>query len=225
MTKNLDVVLFDVGGTLAGADNMFEIMAKSISDDRIDISTIENCFVNIKNKFDDQEFFNVQTLLRMTANDLSKSFNIDINPNEFVEIYRYTYTETVYLYDGIIEILEYLKRKNIEMVVVSDADADIIRPQLSRLNIDHYFKELIISSDVKAYKPSDKICKLLIEQFDVDNKNVIFVGDSSVDIATAEKIHADSIFVGAQTSRSASHTVSFIKEALVILKEYSDFPL
>jgi len=219
MIQNLDMVLFDVGGTLAGADNMFEIMAKSIPDDRIDISTIENCFVNIKNKFDDHQFFNVQTLLRMTANDLSKSFDIDINPNNFVEIYRHTYTETVYLYDRVIEILEYLKRKNVEMVVVSDADADIIRPQLNSLNIDNYFSELIISSEVEAYKPSDKICQLLRERFDVDNKSVIFVGDSTVDIETAKKINAKSIYIGTR-NLDTTFKVFKIEEILPILETY-----
>lgn len=219
MTQNLDMVLFDVGGTLAGADNMFEIMAKSISDNRIDFATIENCFVNIKNKFDDHEFFNVQTLLRMVANDLSKSFEIDINPNDFVEMYRHTYSETVYLYDGVAEILEYLKRKNVEMVVVSDADADIIRPQLNRLNIDHYFRELILSSEVRAYKPSDKICHLLLQKFDIENKDVVFVGDSVVDIKTAEKINADSIYVG-QGDIQSTYKVSDIKDSMEIFNTY-----
>ena len=219
MADNLELVLFDVGGTLAGADNMFESMAIALSDKRINGRLIEDRFITVKNRSGDIGFSDVQTLLRLVAGDVSKSFDIDIKPDMFTEIYRHIYTETVYLYDGVTEILEYLKNKNVEMVVVSDADADVIRPQLRRLNIDGYFSDLIISSDVQAYKPDDILCNLLIDKFKTDKRKTVMIGDSYVDIATAEKVHADSIYIGDKAT-NATHTVSCTKEALPVFKGY-----
>ena len=101
---------------------------------------------------------------------------------KYYSTHLYDYTKP---YDGIIELLEELKRKNIKMGIVSnkfDEGVKCLRKE--------FFADLIeyaqgISETVKRKPNPDAVFELIKLQKAQDEEN-IYVGDSEVDIETAK---------------------------------------
>ena len=83
----------------------------------------------------------------------------------------------------------------IKLIVASDADPDVLKEELSTFEIYNYFDEILISGNIGAYKPSDKMTNAIIEKCDRPYSEILFVGDTEVDILTAKKIGAKSVLI------------------------------
>lgn len=96
------------------------------------------------------------------------------------------------LYDGVMKVLEFLKKKGIIMLVVSKGDKWIQYEKLIRTNIIRFFQNAYISMI------EDKAPSLLqaIKDYDLDPKETVYIGDKpSEDIAGAEKTGLKAIWI------------------------------
>lgn len=101
---------------------------------------------------------------------------------EYYDIHNCDYTKP---YEGIIEMLEFLQEKGVAMAVASNkydsATQKIIKHFFG--NID--FVSVYGNIDGCPTKPDPQIVENTIKRFPCDKKEILFVGDSGVDMQTA----------------------------------------
>lgn len=97
-------------------------------------------------------------------------------------------------YEGIMELLELLKEKGVKMAIVSNK-ADFAVKELSEI----YFKGIIPvaigekESEGIRKKPAPDTVMEALRQLGSNTENAVYVGDSEVDLATAENCGMDYI--------------------------------
>lgn len=89
------------------------------------------------------------------------------------------------LYPGIIEVLDFLKNKNILLSIYTGKGRDASIITLKELNIFDYFDLIITGDEVREHKPSPEGITLFLEKFNLPKENVLMVGDSPADINAA----------------------------------------
>lgn len=103
----------------------------------------------------------------------------------FKEHYSKNLTANTKPYPGILKTLKQLKEKNIKLAVLSNK-LDTMVKSLT----EYYFKGIFdfVSGETDEFpkKPDSKSSKSIIRQFGLKNEEVLFVGDSEVDILTAK---------------------------------------
>lgn len=214
MKRKIETVLFDAGGTLVGADDLFQNLINEFNNPDITIKILGEEFSKLKSG---EPFHNVKGLLKNVCKSLASKYGVKDLSEKACSMYIHTYTETVYLYPSVLDTLKYLKIMGIKLLLVSDADADVLNPQFDTLGISDFFPERIISSEVGAYKPSDETIQAITSQFDFDKETAIFVGDSTDDVQTAKKLGVTSVFIS-PTNKGADFLIKNIDELLPLMK-------
>ena len=82
-----------------------------------------------------------------------------------------------YLFDGTIEILEYLKGKY-QLHIITNGFEEIQNLKLQKSGIDKYFKEIITSESVGVKKPNPKVFEFALMKAKTTTRNSIMIGDS-----------------------------------------------
>ncbi len=113
------------------------------------------------------------------------------NPHfkECLEIFKTHYSKNMYNktkpFDGIIEVLQTLKNNGYKLAVVSNKFDSAVKELCKK-----YFDGLIISavgqSDNIKQKPSPDSVHQVMNELNVTQEECVFVGDSEVDIQTAQ---------------------------------------
>lgn len=117
------------------------------------------------------------------------------------EFFRILSTEYIKLYDGVIELLEELKRNNKSLYVLSNAQRIFTAPELKLLNIEHYFKDIFLSSDFACKKPSHKFYEQLCKKHDLDIAQSIMIGNEPVaDIMGAKEAGLKTLYIHSNLS-------------------------
>ncbi len=97
-------------------------------------------------------------------------------------------------YNGIKDLLEKLKDKKIKLGVLTNKSHEFAQKM-----IEHYFPNLFdlvwgVDGDLKT-KPDPHKLNEMIKQFQLDHKEVLYVGDSDVDIMTGKNAVVDTASV------------------------------
>ena len=113
---------------------------------------------------------------------------------EFYEVYEQRCLECTYCFDGIVELLQYLKSIDVKMAVVTN------KPDyLAKKICNHYFKDIFIdvigNREDFPLKPDPLSTMSVLEQFDLSNEECVFIGDSNVDIYTGLNAKMETIGV------------------------------
>lgn len=122
------------------------------------------------------------------------------NPNckECLEIFKKHYSENMYNktkpYDGVMSMLKSLKNKNYKVAVVSNKFDSAVKELCNK-----YFADLVDVSvgqrEHIAKKPAPDAVFEVINELNVKKEECIYVGDSEVDIQTANNAGMDCISV------------------------------
>jgi len=103
--------------------------------------------------------------------------------NDFIENYQNAYQNT-YPYENIVETLKQIKKMGIITTILSNK-ADLAVQNLSNI----FFKGLIDFSmgkrDEFQTKPDNKSTLFILNKFKIKKEEALFIGDSEVDIQTA----------------------------------------
>jgi len=190
-------VFFDIGGTLVTGTSGLKMLAK-----RLDASRESAIYDSLLEKFmsiyldeNPEKFYNIKEILAITASDTAARYGLPDVGDEIVDLYRTAYIDRGYLYDDTIATLERLKKDGLKIILISDADDDVLVEQLKKLGIWDYFDSAIISSVTGAYKPSDIVVEKALEYCDEPHSGILFVGDTIVDIKTARKMNIASVLI------------------------------
>lgn len=105
------------------------------------------------------------------------------------------------LYDGVIEFLEELKRKNKKIYLLSNAQSLFTAYEMKVLDIEKYFDGIIFSADLGICKPDGQFYNAILNKFNLDKKNSIMIGnDSLCDIEGAFNCGLDSLYIHSNLS-------------------------
>lgn len=147
--------------------------------------------------------YGVETLIRCCIGEESIH-----KMDNALEIYREYYSDncTVYttLYPGVKETLEFLIKRGISVALATNKMISISRKILRYFGIEEYFSYLLGSESVRNKKPDPEIINILLEITKHRPENMLFVGDSEIDILCGKnaKTHTCAVTYGIGTTKS-----------------------
>jgi phosphoglycolate phosphatase len=129
---------------------------------------------------------NVTSLMRlaMPAPQIAQTLFPTCSPAEVMaENARYAaeHGDKAQIFDGILDLLQTLHKKEIPMAILTGADG-IINQLLKQNNIDHFFKSVVHCDRLQFSKPNPEGFLLATTECDVRPEEAIMVGDSPNDI-------------------------------------------
>ncbi len=89
------------------------------------------------------------------------------------------------LYPGIKDVLELVKSKNVPLSIYTGKGRDSAVITLKHLGIYEYFNMIVTGDDVAEHKPSPEGILKFVNEFKLENENVLMVGDAVSDIKAA----------------------------------------
>ena len=174
---------FDLDGTiLNSADDLIfslnvllsELGQKNVSANQVNMLVGNGALAMIKKAF---EINNV------------KSNDIDYEKlkQRFLDIYKTCYVKKSKLYPFTYETLEFLKEKEIKMILVSNKPEYFVKKILDHFNISKYFASISGGDTFSFRKPNAKHLTETIANAGIDKYNCIFIGDSINDALCAKR--------------------------------------
>lgn len=110
-------------------------------------------------------------------------------------IYSKNYMNKTKAYDGIVQMLETLIEKNIKMAINTNKRDDYSKALANELFKGIDFIDIIGQDDNWEIKPNPYGANIIMEKMELERKDIIYVGDSNVDILTSKNAGMDSIGV------------------------------
>ncbi|MFL1624335.1 HAD family hydrolase [Staphylococcus capitis] len=126
---------------------------------------------------------------------IEKSFSlmssVDLDDHQLealIKTFRQNYKEVessyLKLYKHMTEQLQSLS-KDKQLFVVSSKKTDVLIRNLENLDIDHLFTEVIGSDKVNHYKPSPDGINYILNKYQLENEETIYIGDAIFDMQMA----------------------------------------
>lgn len=146
---------------------------------------------------------------------------------DFDEVYSQGCLNKTQPYPGIVELLNKLKDVGYNLAIVTN------KPQVHAIKIAQtlfpgYFKYVFGHSERHPKKPDPCLTNLVINLFDVKKNEVVYIGDSDVDILTAQNAKVKSIgvawgFRGTKelAESGANYVVNQADEILEVINDWS----
>jgi len=107
--------------------------------------------------------------------------------DSMLEEYRRNYVNKTRPYDGIMEMLGELARQGLKLAVFSNKNDDLTKKLVAALLPEGYFAAVIGSGPGMPEKPDPSGVLLISGQLGIHPERLIYVGDSDVDMETANK--------------------------------------
>ena len=139
---------------------------------------------------------------------IEKSFSlmssVDLDDHQLealIKTFRQNYKEVessyLKLYKHMTEQLQSLS-KDKQLFVVSSKKTDVLIRNLEILDIDHLFTEVIGSDKVNHYKPSPDGINYILNKYQLENEETIYIGDAIFDmqIANSAKVASCAVTCG-----------------------------
>lgn len=201
------IIIFDVGGTLIKGTWQDSILGYTyLYDEVLDVKEslydyldfVKGMFYIIKERDTCDLEFNFKSFF----NYLKDLYGLKTNKS-FEEI-EYTFARKFYspmLNDNVIELLEYLKNKNIPLYVLSNSmySTNCVEKELEEFGIRKYFLQVISSGDHLVRKPSPELFKLYLKKFEmmgINVSDVCYIGnDPYFDITTPVKLGMKAVHI------------------------------
>lgn len=180
------IVIFDMDGTLI--------------DSREDITTSVN-YVRQKNHNLPplEESFVVDAINRHERNLAMLFYNTPTYEERdkvvFEKHYKEQCVQNVYLYEGVLEVLQTFKNKGVKIGVATNAPTKFAVTMLHSLRVDEYF-ELIVGADkVEHSKPDPAMLQAILKHCHYkEGDKAWMVGDNSKDMQAAHSAGIDAVF-------------------------------
>lgn len=190
----IKTIIFDVGGTLVDGPDLFMTISDKIK--KIYGLDVRNELIEEFEKYHvASEFYTVKNILDRITVRILKKRGINNPKIDSSEVYKDVFINKSTLFDESKDILDFLKKVGIYLMIVSDADSDVLVPELKKLGIYHYFDEIIISSDINCYKTSKRIVDYINPKIRTPKNQILFVGDTDTDMGAAKNLEVKSVFI------------------------------
>lgn len=115
---------------------------------------------------------------------------------DFEEYYWSNFLNKMMIYPEAKDFLENLKRKSIDVCIVTDLTAQIQKRKIINSGLESYINFMVSSEEAGVEKPNPKIFKLALQKLNKDIHEVIMVGDNLIkDIEGASQIGIKSYLI------------------------------
>ena len=186
---NKRAVIFDLDGTLLNTlDDLTDSINYTLLHFNFPQKTTEQVRQYVGN--------GVSKLIERAIPDGKNNPNFENCIETFKKHYKENMLNKTKPYEGILSVLEQIKKHGIKMAVVSNKFDDAVKELCNK-----YFAELIDfcageneQSGIRKKPAPDTVLKVL-KQFNLSPKQVIYAGDSEVDIQTAQNSGIECISV------------------------------
>ncbi|MFX1575759.1 MAG: HAD family hydrolase [Promethearchaeota archaeon] len=181
----IELVVFDLDGTLVTAEIDFQAMRQAIRD------------LLIEHEFPTHvlPMNSTQDLLRSAfAYAGEKGFT----PIEISKLRDEVYLEAVkfewegakkaQLVSGAKEILKALQQYQVNIAILTNDNKAVAKYLLEKFGLMEYVDLLITREEAPHMKPATAGLELILNHFDIPAEQTIFIGDSTIDIMTANKL-------------------------------------
>lgn len=135
----------------------------------------------------------IRKLIELASND-SNTKHLDLMFNHFKEYYTIHCDDFTSTYEGINEVIDYLKKKNIKLGVVSNK-AKYALEILVNNHFPNTFTSVIGDGEGFKRKPSSEPILACINALSSKVEDTIYIGDSDVDIKTINNTKCAGIIV------------------------------
>jgi REG-2-like HAD superfamily hydrolase len=208
MTEELDVVFFDLGGTLVDMSVPREsVWAEVLSRHGVDVPAedisralrkedreLDDAFAEIQGA-DEKPFW------RRYDAEVLRSLGVDMDPDEVVADISASFgkiipDESMWIdYPDAKPTLDDLRRRGITTGLISNA-TDLARRVLRRLDMEKYFDPIIISSEIGHRKPEREIFDIALRDAGAAPSRALYIGDKlAVDVKGANRVGLNAVLI------------------------------
>jgi putative hydrolase of the HAD superfamily len=218
---NIQVVTFDVGGTLIQPwPSVGHVYAEIAARHGFPDVPPPKLNVNFAAAWRTKSGFQ-HTLPEWSALvDQSFAGLCDVLPSRtfFPAIYERFGTADVWrTYEDVLPALEALASRDMRLAIVSNWD-ERLRPLLQQLRLDRYFETLIVSCEVGFAKPSPVIFEQASKKTGVAPDRILHVGDSfNDDVAGARAAGCRALLIDRANAAAGTDRISSLRELETIL--------
>jgi 2-haloacid dehalogenase len=215
-------ILFDIDGTLMDFNqaerNAFIKTIKNFTDiipNDEDIKMFSDINERLFNEFAKGNLTRIECQ-KKRFREIMNHMQIDGDEEIFNLCYRSAIEKEATLYDGVIEVLDYLKGKY-QLFIASNGMSKVQLQRLAIANIKEYFEDYFISDDIGYAKPYKNFFLRVMERVGNNNpKDYIMIGDRmDADIIGAKEVGMDGILFTKDALECT--TIKTIKELKNIL--------
>ncbi len=171
-------IIFDLDGTLV---NSLEDIADAMN------IVLEGLHYPTHD-YDTYQYFIGSGLRNLVSKALPAATNEDTQIDQcydlMISAYRTICTRKTKPYDGIFELLDELKSKNIKMSVFSNK-ADELTKEITEVIFPNYFNPILGLTTEPLKKPNPEKAVNISDSWGCKPEEIIFVGDSDIDMQTA----------------------------------------
>lgn len=127
----------------------------------------------------------------------------------FEEHYRIQCVQHPYLYEGILETLEILKKAEFKLSVATNAPTQFAQRMLESLHVAHMFDEIVGADRVKESKPSPEMLYKILNSYEFNRAVDVawMIGDNSKDMLSAKNAGIHSLFATWGFSPYSEHDI------------------
>lgn len=211
-------VIFDLDGTLV---NSLEDIANAMNSvlQHLDYPT---------HSYENYQYFIGSGLRNLVSKSLPKHHNDETQIERcyqlMVKVYRDHCTNQTKPYNGIIELLDYLISHNMKLGVFSNKSDELTKKIVASLFPD-YFHSIVGLSIESLKKPNPSEAIAISKNFALNPEEIIFVGDSGIDMQTATNanMHAVGVLWGYRSEEElivngAKHILNHPSDLIQIFK-------
>lgn len=179
-----ELVIFDLDGTILNTlEDLLQSCNYVLSKYNLNTVTLEDVRKNIG--------WGIRHLIYELSNH---SVHIDNMFNEYKEYYSKHYNDFTKPYDGIYEVIDYCINNNIRIGVYTNKVEDIAK-DLCDYHFNGKFEFVYGDIENRVRKPEATFITKVIEDLDIDKSKVLYIGDSEVDIKTANNAGFNGLFL------------------------------
>ncbi len=124
------------------------------------------------------------TLIHRALKEKDTPENFAALKKEYLPLYHSEQEDHTYLFAGLKEVLETLKRNGARLFICTNKPDAFAKRIVSKIYGDTLFEEVCGQIEGLPVKPDPRIPNYLIEKYNLNRDETLFVGDSKTDVAT-----------------------------------------
>ena len=115
--------------------------------------------------------------------------------------FRLLSLDYVKLYDGVVDLLDALRKKGKNIILLSNAQRSFTEPEIRYLGLYDKFDKIYISSDCYCAKPDLKFYQTMIDDLGLKKEETIMIGNDEItDIKGSYEAGLDSLYIHSNIS-------------------------
>lgn len=198
-------LLFDLDHTLLDFDTAEDIALNLLLEeaDVSDIQTYKNYYVPMnKAMWEDLSAGKItkSELINTRFQRLFAYFDKEVDGSYLAERYQYHLSQQGQIFEGVMELLQNLKRANYQLFAATNGVTFIQKGRLSQSTIAAYFDQIFISDEIGSHKPEKAFFEKISRQINnFTYEEALMIGDSlSADIQGGINSGIDTVWFNQQ---------------------------